>query len=164
MAYSIQIWKDHAMTPEHTFKITENSDGTITLTKVGTVVQQGTNLNAANFQNMENGILAANISAAEAHRLLRLLADAQDNLTGFIVESTLTNVQKYPFNNSQKTLAFDTALVRYNKDYTVIVEAEAEDGFVGDISITDKMLNGFKIAYTGSAASVKVKCYVQGGR
>ena len=76
----------------------------------------------------------------------------------------LTNNQKYPFNNSVKTLAFDSANIRNNKDYTVIVEAEAEGGFVGDIIISDKMLNGFKIAYTGSARKVAVKCYVQGGK
>ena len=66
--------------------------------------------------------------------------------------------------DSTKTLALGNANVRNNKDYTVIVEAEAEDGFVGDIVVTDKMLNGFKLAYTGSASSVNVKCYVQGGK
>lgn len=165
MAYSILIWQDHAMTPEHTFTVTENDDGTITLTKTGTVVQQGTNLAAVNFNNMEQGILAANVSASEAHRLLRLAMDSIDSLTGFTIEATLTNSYSYPFNNSETTLAFDSDLVRYNKDYTVIVEAEADDdGFVGDIVISDKLLNGFKIAYTGSATSVTVKCYVQGGR
>ena len=67
-------------------------------------------------------------------------------------------------NDSGATLPLDDSNPRNNKDYTITVEAEAADGFVGDIVISDKMLNGFKIAYTGSASSVKVKCYVQGGK
>lgn len=121
-------------------------------------------MSAVNFNNMETGIFAANMGAMEALQLLRLVKDKTDSLEGIILEDTLTNSQKYPFNNSVKTLALGNENVRNNKDYTVIVEAEAEDGFVGDLVITDKMLNGFKLAYTGSASSVNVKCYVQGGK
>lgn len=47
---------------------------------------------------------------------------------------------------------------------TANVEAEAKDaGGVGEIHITDKQLNGFKIEYTGAAKEVTVKCTVQGG-
>ena len=81
---------------------------------------------------------------------------------GEIVEATLTNTKSYPFNNSKKTLALATP--RGNLDYTVNVEAEAKDaGGVGEIHITDKQLNGFKIEYTGAAKEVTVKCTVQGG-
>lgn len=83
-------------------------------------------------------------------------------LQGEIVEATLTNTKSYPFNNSKKTLALTTP--RGNLDYTVNVEAEAKDaGGVGEIRITDKQLNGFKIEYTGAAKEVTVKCTVQGG-
>lgn len=34
---------------------------------------------------------------------------------------------------------------------------------VGDIIVYDKQVNGFKVKYTGSAASVDLKLYVQGG-
>lgn len=121
-------------------------------------------MSAVNFNNMETGIFAANVTAAEAMQLIRLMKDKAEALEGFILEATLTNSKAYPFNDSQTTLALGSENVRENKDYTVIVEAEAADGFVGDINITDKMLNGFKIAYTGSARSVSVKCYVQGGK
>mgnify|MGYP001860381644 FL=1 len=164
MAYNILVWKDHAVAPANTYTVTENDDGTITLTPAGEIIQQGTNMSAVNFNNMETGIFAANMGAMEALQLLRLVKDKTDSLEGIILEDTLTNSQKYPFNNSTKTLALGNANVRNNKDYTVIVEAEAEDGFVGDIVVTDKMLNGFKLAYTGSASSVNVKCYVQGGK
>ena len=80
-----------------------------------------------------------------------------------VQEGTPQNAQNsYPFNNSKKTLALTTP--RGNLDYTVNVEAEAKDaGGVGEIRITDKQLNGFKIEYTGAAKEVTVKCTVQGG-
>lgn len=164
MAYQILVWKDHAVAPGNTYNVTENADGTITLTPAGKVVQQGTNMSAVNFNNMEMGIFAANVTAAEAMQLIRLVKDKTEALEGIVVEETLTNSKKYPFNDSLKTIALGNENVRNNKDYTVIVETEATDGFVGEINITDKLLNGFKIAYTGSAKSVKVKCYVQGGK
>lgn len=164
MAYQILVWKDHATTPSNTYNVVENGDGTITLTPAGKVVQQGTNMSAVNFNNLETGVFAANVTAAEAMQLIRLLKDKAESLEGIVLEATLTNTQKYPFNNSVKTLALGNANVRNTKDYTVIVEAEAVDGFVGDIVISDKMLNGFKVAFTGSASSVNIKCYVQGGK
>ena len=49
-------------------------------------------------------------------------------------------------------------------DYTVFVESSTEDaGGIGEIKITDKQLNGFKIEFTGAAKEVSVKCTVQGG-
>lgn len=164
MAYQILLWKDHAVTPGNTYSVTENDDGTITLTPAGRIVQQGTNMSAVNFNNMEQGIFAANVLTAESMRMIMMLQNKTDSLEGIILEETLTNSKKYPFNDSIKTIALGNENLRNNKDYTVIVETEAADGFVGDIVITDKMLNGFKIAYTGSASSVKVKCYVQGGK
>lgn len=164
MAYAILVWKDHAVTPGNTYTVVDNGDGTVTVTPAGEVIQQGTNMSAVNFNNMETGIFAANVSAIEALQLIRLLKEKTDSFDGLVIEQTLTNTQKYPFNNSVKTIALGSENVRNNKDYTVIVEAEATDGFVGDIVVSDKMLNGFKIAFTGSASSVNVKCYVQGGK
>ncbi len=165
MAYNILNWKDHAVTPDKTFRIVENSDGTITLVPAGRIIQQGTNMSAANFNNIELGVHAANISASEALRMIGLLQNKTTALEGLVIEETLTNDRSYPFNNSTKTIALGNMNGRLNKNYTVLVEAQAEGGgFVGDIVITDKMLNGFKIAYTGSAKTVKVKCYVQGGK
>lgn len=69
MAYNVTIWKDHAVTPAHTFSVTKNSDGTITLSPAGTVVQQGTNMSAANFNNMEEGISAAGIGGQRLYAL-----------------------------------------------------------------------------------------------
>lgn len=162
--YSIIVWKDHSVTPGNTYKVTNNSDGTMTLTPTGTILQQGTNMSATNFNNMETGILAANLTAVEAFNLARLVKERTASLEGFILEATLTNTQKYPFNNSKTTVAFGPTNVRDTKNYTVVVEAEEIiGGCLGDIIISDKMLNGFKVEYTGSATEVKFKIYVQGG-
>lgn len=100
---------------------------------------------------------------SEAFNLIRLVDEKAKALKGFVVEADLTNTQAYPFNNSVKTIALTGEMIRLTKDYTVIVEAAPTGGHLGDVLVSDKMLNGFKVAYTGSATSAHVKCYVQGG-
>lgn len=73
---------------------------------------------------------------------------------------TLTNTQTFPFNNSQKSVAL--ANTQKNTKYVVIPE-DVTEGNIGEIVITDKQVNGFKIAFTGSAASATVKYTVIGG-
>ena len=75
---------------------------------------------------------------------------------------TLTNSQVYPFNNSVKTIQLKTP--RNYKTYLITAEVTSvSGGAVGDIEFTDKLLNGFKVAYTGSAKSVTMDLYVRGG-
>ena len=38
-----------------------------------------------------------------------------------------------------------------------------EVGNVGEVEISDKQLNGFKVAFTGSAKSVTLKLFIKGG-
>lgn len=74
---------------------------------------------------------------------------------------TLTNNQVFPFNNSQVTVPLVTT--RNNQNYIVDYEVTAAVGNVGDIIVSAKLVNGFKIEYTGSATSVTVKYQVLGG-
>ena len=53
--FEFLLWKDHAVSPSNTYKLTKNGDDTYTLTPVGKVIQQGTNMSAANFNRMEVG-------------------------------------------------------------------------------------------------------------
>lgn len=162
--YNITIWKDHAVTPANTYTVTENGDGTITLTPSGTVIQQGTNMSAANFNNIEEGVLAAGSLAAEAMNIARLADEKAIAFGVTVIEASFTNSQKYPFNDSKKTVALIGANVRDTQDYTVDYEpVSVEGGLLGDVVITDKMVNGFKAAYTGSATSATLKLYVRGG-
>lgn len=158
-----KIWKDHVTQFSNRYKEINNADGTITHEAVeGEVIQEGTPQNAKNFNDMEQRILAAGEVAGLAMLKVGAVESKVEGLAGEIIETTLTNSKEYPFNNSKKTLALKTP--RGNLDYTVFVESSTEDaGRIGEIKITDKQLNGFKIEFTGAAKEVSVKCTVQGG-
>ncbi len=74
---------------------------------------------------------------------------------------TLTNSQAFPFNDSQVTVPLVTE--RASQNYIVDYEVTAAVGNVGDIIVSAKLVNGFKLEYTGSASSVTVKYQVFGG-
>ena len=161
--YAWKQWQDHVTEFPDRYRETPNSDGTITHTPdEGDVIQQGTPQNAANFNHMEDGISNAGELAAllalHAIHMGQQLADME----GETMQVTLTNTQSYPFNNSKKTLALSQK--RNHLNYTVTAEVlEYSGGFPGDIVVSEKLLNGFKIEHTGSATSVKLKIYVKGG-
>lgn len=122
------------------------------------VIQEGTPQSAGNFNNMEDGISDVHLAAA--------LLVIQSGLTADQVATeektvALSNSQSYPFNNSTQTIALST--VRNFTDYTVEAEITDHDGNVGDVKIFDRMLNGFKVAYDGSAKSATIKLRIKGG-
>ena len=122
------------------------------------VIQEGTPQSAGHFNNMEHGISDAHLAAA--------LLIIQSGLTADQVATeekavTLSNSQSYPFNNSTQTSALNT--VRNFTDYTVEAEITDHDGNVGDVKIFDRMLNGFKVAYDGSAKKATIKLRIKGG-
>jgi hypothetical protein len=84
-----------------------------------------------------------------------------EELEGEIKEVALTNSLAYPFNGSAMTVALDHE--RDTLAYQVNTEVISADGFVGDVEVYDKALNGFKLRYTGSARNVQLRYYVQGG-
>lgn len=163
MSYQWKQWLDHVTEFEDRYTEKSNEDGTITHTPVeGEILQQGTPQNAANFNHMEDGIsnageLAALLAIGAIHQRQQLA-----DMTGEVLTVSLTNSQKYPFNNSKKTVALTQK--RNHLDYTVTAEVqEYSGGCVGDIEVTEKLVNGFKIAHTGSATSVTLKVFVKGG-
>lgn len=163
MAYKRTTWQDHVTEYSNRYNETTNPDGSITHTPVeGEVIQQGTPQNAANFNNMEEGIFAADQLATEAARMAKVNSRGLDAVKGEAISTTLTNSQKYPFNNSQKTVSLTQK--KTTNDYVVEIElVSATGGGVGDFIVTDKLLNGFKLAFTGAATSVSVICHVKGG-
>ncbi|WP_418223582.1 hypothetical protein [Clostridium isatidis] len=79
MSYKPIKFKDRIIEKPNTFKSTENSDGTITLIpEPGQVLQEGTPLNAANFNHLENGIIEVNAQLANIVTDLQLI-DGVDN-------------------------------------------------------------------------------------
>jgi len=124
----------------------------------GELIQEGTDQSAGHFNNMEHGISDAHLAAA--------LLVIQSSLTADQVATeektvTLTNTQRYPFNSSTQTIALST--VRNFADYTVEAEIADHEGNVGEVRIFDRILNGFKVAYDGSAKSATIKLRIKGG-
>ena len=162
MAYQLLTWVVEARIPQRTFTMVTNADGTITLTPAGTEIKKGTPLAAVTFQRMEYGVMdGMGLGAFLADMQLKL-QNKVESLVGEAHTVTLTNTKSYPFNNSQTTIAMTTK--RNTKDYKVLCEIvdKSPEG-VGDVIISDKQLNGFKIRYTGAATSVTMNLYVIGG-
>ena len=124
----------------------------------GEIIQEGTDQSAGHFNNMEHCILDAHLAAALLIIQSGLTADqvATDEKT-----VTLSNSLSYPFNNSTQTIALSST--KNFTDYTVDAEITDHNGNVGDVRIFDRMLNGFKVAYDGSAKSATIKLRIRGG-
>lgn len=127
----------------------------------GTIIQEGTPMDAEHFNHMEQGIHNNSLMAGIMLEQLMNVKRAVTGIDGETIELTLTNSKDFYFNNSAKTVALSK--MRDSLDYRVFTEIQDKTVNVGDVVVYDKQLNGFKIAYTGSAESVTVKCYVQGG-
>ena len=156
-------WKDHVVEYPGRFQEESLGDGLVQHTPApGKVKQQGTPQNATNFNAMDLAALEAMLMASENSRNLIHLGDTVKGLVGEKIQVTLTNTQAYPHNNAKKSVQLSTS--RNNMDYTVDCEVvSVTGGAVGDFEISDKLLNGFKVAFTGSAKTVILNCYVRGG-
>ena len=161
--YGWTNWENHVSQYEDRYRETTNSDGTITHTPVeGEVISEGTPQDADHFNKMEDGITNAGELAALLALTINQLERNIADLSGEKINVKLTNIMDYPFNSPAKTVALDIA--RNHKDYTIDYDIVSKTGgFVGDIEISDKLLNGFKIAHTGSAREVELNIYVKGG-
>lgn len=160
--YEPTRWKDEVVQYPYRYKETQNSDGSIEHTPApGETMQEGTPQSATNFNHLESGVLEAHETALEATRITRQLLNKVNSLDGEKIRIELTNSQDYPFNNSRKTVQISQ---KNTKNYTITAEiVSTEKGAVGDVVYSDKLLNGFKVAYTGSAKKVTMDLYVQGG-
>lgn len=75
--------------------------------------------------------------------------------------ATLTNTDKYPFNNSQVTVPLVNT--QKNIKYAVVAEITSANGNPGEVVVSGKQTNGFKLAFTGSGSSAVVEYIVIGG-
>lgn len=66
----------------------------------------------------------------------------------------LINTKAYPFNNSEDTVCLTEPVD--DTDYRVACEVLNTDGECGDIVVSGKARNGFKIAFTGSACWAEI--------
>ena len=156
-------WKNEVVEHPDWFYLEDLGGGVVKLTPdPGEVIQEGVPQDEDNLNEMDNGAWEA-LQAAKWNALhIKYLQDKADALQGEVIRVTLTNTQKYPFNNSKKTVTLGTQ--RTYKNYTVLTEViDSTGGGVGDIRISDRLTNAFKLEHTGGASSVVIDCYVQGG-
>mgnify|MGYP001053598526 FL=1 len=125
------------------------------------IIQEGTPMDAEHFNHMEQGIHNNSLMLALLLENVKHTQQSVESVDGEELEVTLTNTKDFYFNNSVKTVAL--ANMRSTLDYRVITEVQGNPVNVGDVVVYDKQVNGFKIAFTGSAKSVTVRCFVQGG-
>lgn len=149
-------WLDHVTNPSNRFTVVDNGDGTFTIAPTGEVMQQGTPQDQVRFNNIEAGII-------DAHTAINLLLNyagqnAWEIETGTV---TLTNTRAFPFNNSIQTVSLKRKIE--SSLYVVFPEIVSAVGNPGEIVVSDQLVNGFKLAHTGSASSVVVKYTVIGG-
>ena len=137
--------------------------------QTGDVLVKGTPVNEVNLNNIETGVHSANSAIAiliqyfmQFDRWVRQkVADYAAEFLNEVQTVTLTNTKRFPFNDSIKTVSLTTA--RKTLNYDVSWEITSANGNVGDITVFDKQLNGFKIAFDGSATSVTLKLRIKGG-
>lgn len=157
--YQRTVWKDESDEFEGRYIETMNGDGTITHTPVrGEVYVEGTPMDALHFNNMEEGIVAAHQELGNQDERI----SGQEQQTSQELHTvTLTNSQQFPFNNSAQSVALDTE--RDNIYYIVQIIDVSSSGNVGEVEVTDRQVNGFKLGYTGSAPSATITYIVIGG-
>ena len=76
-------------------------------------------------------------------------------------EVTLTNSDAYPFNDSLQSVPLETE--QADTSYAVIAEVVSSNGDAGEVNVSEKQVNGFKLSYTGGATSAVVHYFVIGG-
>lgn len=128
----------------------------------GKVIQQGTLLDQLHHNKMEAGIS----DAALAHAIRTFAAIQQGFEMDYEVQKLSLNCAAngghWPFNNAESAVALE--IMRNNTDYTVDIDVTAySGGGLGNIHITDKALNGFKVCHDGSATAVEVTLKIRGG-
>lgn len=157
--YVKTVWKDESDEYEGRYTETPNGDGTIQHTLVrGEVYVEGTPMNAQNFNHMEQGIYDAHEELVAQDGRIKSMEDYVNPETGSV---TLTNSDTFPFNNSLVSVSLTNE--RDNLNYLVEIIKVEPTGNPGEIEVTDRQVNGFKIGFTGSASSVKVTYAVIGG-
>lgn len=121
--------------------------------------------NERQFEAVDQRFDGVDLVNSDANTAAKLVLIAVGQLTAQTADEEkivqLTNTQSYPFNNSQQTVSLRGT--KTTTAYSVDVEVLEHDGDVGDVIVYDKLLNGFKVRYDGSAKSAKLKINIKGG-
>ena len=122
-------------------------------------------MSATNFNNMEDGIGDDHSAAKLILNALRQsewrIADLEKATIQETGTKALTNTNKFPFNNSKASVALTNT--RDNLNYTVVIVGVTGTGNIGEVVVSERLVNGFKLEFTGSAKSAAVTYAVIGG-
>lgn len=108
----------------------------------------------------DNARFDRRISVATLLNYVRANEDYWNNVLAFGTVS-LTNTKAFPFNNSLVSVALPKTAP--NNRYAVFAEITSSAGNGGEVAVSNKLVNGFKIGFTGSATSAVVNYIVIGG-
>lgn len=125
----------------------------------GEIVQQGTLLDQAHFNNLEEGV--SDLDLANAIRGFQAIQEGFNTAAELKTVTLAQTANPWPFNNSATTVALDQ--LRETTDYSVEVIVLAYSGRLGHIEVMDRACNGFKLKHDGSATGVQVLVRVTGG-
>jgi len=157
--YPRLLWLDEVSEFPDRFRETVNPDGSVTHEEAfGEIETLGTLQSGPNFTRMEDGIFDAHLAFALFLQGWRQSEDGSPEIRTV----TLTNNQKWPFNNSEQTISL--TILRPTTNYTIEAAVmSATGGQVHGVKITDRLANGFKIAFDGDATSAVIKLIIKGG-
>lgn len=167
--YGWTTWLDQVWDDSTVFLIEDLGNDQYRITRAGSVIQLGTEQDALHFNNIEGGVVDAHVAIGLLVNALRQTTWRVDELEDLLRKHrtvevgtiTLTNTLKYPFNNSERTIALVTP--QDNGDYIVDVNVTAQVGGVEEVIVSSKLTNGFKMAFLGGGSSCTVKYVVIGG-
>ncbi len=133
----------------------------------GQVLQEGTLYDQENMNRMEAGIdLNATITAVALERArgtrgngLELEKWQKQRVQSGEVEIVNADTNLYFRTSDPYIYVSVSEFPQHNApNYSVATEIiEGDAGLIGDIKVYDKASNGFKISYTGSASSAKIR-------
>ena len=157
---TVPSWAKNPTKPQYTAQeVGALPSNTFIPSKTSQLTNDDNTVKDSSYVHTDNNFTTVSKNKIDANETnITKLTKRTDMVAGSV---TLSNSQAFPFNNSQVTVPI--SVERDNQDYIVDYEVTEAVGNVGDIVISAKLVNGFKIEYTGSASSVTVKYQVLGG-
>ena len=120
-------------------------------------IQEGTDMNAANFNNLEAGVMEAAALADFNATFNRYNHDIAKNGEVIAIKAVILNGP-----NVETYVAIPKSARRNTSEYMVNIFFEGVDG-VEKVIVSDKQPDGFYAKYIGEAVLAKVDFYISGG-
>lgn len=126
-------------------------------------IQEGTDMNAANFNNLEAGTMEANALAAFNAEFSRYDHDITKNNEVIVLEANNTDPETGYTDHFY--VAIPANATRNNVNYRVVIEVTHQENISDNlhVAIGGKQVNGFYVYCHNNMGLVEMKFYVSGG-